>query len=79
MTTLPAVRKPKRHKISNEELYHHIKQLEFMVVQLRSDLITTFHDDCCRKRQSISKILGDRLIEKLEGEDKARRHTLEEF
>lgn len=79
MTKLPAIQKPKRRKVTNEELWHYIRQLELQVVQLRSDLISTFHDECCHKMHKISKELGNRMIEKLSAEDKARRHTLGEL
>lgn len=73
MSKLPAIRKPKKRTI--DDVFLAIEVMEAQIVQLRSDLITTFHDECCHKRQSISKVLGQRLINKLQDEDKARRHT----
>lgn len=78
MNKLPAKVKPK--KLSKADfMIAQLQELQIEMLKLRSDLVTTFHDECCHKRQTISRELGQRLINKLEAEDKARRHTLGEL
>lgn len=79
MANLPAVRTKPKKLSKTDFIIAQLHELQIEMLKLRSDLLTTFHDECCHKRQTISKELGQRLINKLNAEDKARRHTLGEL
>lgn len=79
MFNIPALGKLKQTKVSNEALLAEIHELRRDMAGLHATLMATFHDECCPKMHKISKELGDRMIEKLQAEDKARRHTLGEL
>lgn len=79
MTKLPAIRKPPRASVSNEALFMELQELRRDVAKLHATLAATFHEECCPKMAKISKELGDRLIEKLVADDKARKHTVGEL
>lgn len=56
-----------------------ISKIEDDLMYLRSDLTVTYFDEMDPKRKSASDRLAQKMIEKLEAEDKARRHTLGEL
>ena len=60
-------------------LHQHLTDLHDEMIGMRSDLAVTFKDEFDPKRKEMSDRLGQRAIEKLKGEDLARRHTLGEI
>lgn len=56
-----------------------LQELKDDLMYLRSDLTVTYFDEMDPRRKSASDRLGQKMIEKLSAEDKARRHTLGEL
>ena len=60
-------------------LHGRFTDLHDELVGLRSDLAVTFYDEHDPRRKEMSNKLGQRAIQKLKGEDLARRHTAGEI
>lgn len=56
-----------------------IQSVNFELLKLRSDLAVTYRDEFSKDRQELSQELAEKMLKKLNTEEKARRHTLGEL